>query len=82
MFFSPNKFIFHSHRFTESSYTQPDAANFNSWRRHLHLTVDPERPDHIVHAWEDVKAMFNGGTRKRFMTATLAGKERYSPEDI
>lgn len=39
-------------------YVQPDAANFNSWRRHLKLNgVSPEE---IVHAWEDVKAMFNG----------------------
>ncbi|RZF38304.1 hypothetical protein LSTR_LSTR007902 [Laodelphax striatellus] len=29
-------------------------------------------PEHIVHAWEDVKvkAMFNGGTRKRLLTST------------
>ncbi|ODN05023.1 hypothetical protein Ocin01_01676 [Orchesella cincta] len=26
----------------------------------------------IVHAWEDVKAMFNGGTRKRLLAATTA----------
>lgn len=39
-------------------YVQPDAANFNSWRRHMKLSgVSPEE---IVHAWEDVKAMFNG----------------------
>ncbi|PKK23197.1 SKI family transcriptional corepressor 2 [Columba livia] len=35
MYFSPNKFIFHSHRTPDAKYTQPDAANFNSWRRHL-----------------------------------------------
>ena len=62
-FFSPNKFIFHSHRTAEASYVQPDAANFNSWRRHIQLHGSP--PEEIVHAWEDVKAMFNGGTRKR-----------------
>ncbi|KAG7283801.1 LOW QUALITY PROTEIN: hypothetical protein CRUP_034425 [Coryphaenoides rupestris] len=39
-------------------YTQPDAANFNSWRRHLKLT-DKNSSDDINHAWEDVKAMFN-----------------------
>ncbi|KAK5874267.1 hypothetical protein PBY51_019232 [Eleginops maclovinus] len=64
MYFSPNKFIFHSHRTTESKYLQPDAANFNSWRRHLKLT-DKKQSDDIHHAWEDVKAMFNGGSRKR-----------------
>ncbi|XP_050429185.1 SKI family transcriptional corepressor 2 [Adelges cooleyi] len=64
LFFSPNKFIFHSHRTgVGARYVQPDAANFNSWRRHMKLSDDP--PDHVVHAWEDVKAMFNGGTRKR-----------------
>ncbi|XP_047451342.1 SKI family transcriptional corepressor 1 homolog-B isoform X2 [Mugil cephalus] len=64
MYFSPNKFIFHSHRTPESKYTQPDAANFNSWRRHLKLTDKAGQTD-ILHAWEDVKAMFNGGSRKR-----------------
>ncbi|XP_042303795.1 SKI family transcriptional corepressor 2 [Sceloporus undulatus] len=64
MYFSPNKFIFHSHRTPEAKYTQPDAANFNSWRRHLKLT-DKSPPDELVFAWEDVKAMFNGGSRKR-----------------
>lgn len=64
LFYSPNKFIFHSHRTSLScKYVQPDAANFNSWRRHIRLKGDPS--DEIMHAWEDVKAMFNGGTRKR-----------------
>lgn len=63
LFFSPNKFIFHSHRVSANDkYVQPDAANFNSWRRHLRLSGTPL--DDIQHAWEDVKAMFNGGTRK------------------
>lgn len=66
MYFSPNKFIFHSHRTPESKYTQPDAANFNSWRRHLKLT-EKGAADDVSHAWEDVKAMFNGGSRKRTM---------------
>ncbi|VVD05790.1 unnamed protein product, partial [Leptidea sinapis] len=36
LFFSPNKFIFHSHRVGPGDkYVQPDAANFNSWRRHM-----------------------------------------------
>ncbi|ELR47357.1 SKI family transcriptional corepressor 2, partial [Bos mutus] len=60
MYFSPNKFIFHSHRTPDAKYTQPDAANFNSWRRHLKLT-DKSPQDELVFAWEDVKAMFNGG---------------------
>lgn len=67
MFFSPNKFIFHSHRIGPGDkYVQPDAANFNSWRRHMMLTGQP--PQEVIYAWEDVKAMFNGGTRKRLMT--------------
>ncbi|KAM9311273.1 SKI family transcriptional corepressor 1 [Gastrophryne carolinensis] len=64
LYFSPNKFIFHSHRTSDSKYTQPDAANFNSWRRHLRLN-EPTPSDDLSHSWEDVKAMFNGGTRKR-----------------
>ncbi|XP_078386046.1 SKI family transcriptional corepressor 1 homolog-B [Cetorhinus maximus] len=64
MYFSPNKFIFHSHRVPDTKYTQPDAANFNSWRRHLKLS-DKAPSDYLAHAWEDVKAMFNGGSRKR-----------------
>ncbi|KAM4602955.1 SKI family transcriptional corepressor 1 homolog-B-like [Polymixia lowei] len=76
MYFSPNKFIFHSHRTPESKYTQPDAANFNSWRRHLKLT-DKTSSEDINHAWEDVKAMFNGGSRKR--TLPMTGSEMSSP---
>ncbi|XP_045513790.1 SKI family transcriptional corepressor 2 isoform X1 [Pieris brassicae] len=68
LFFSPNKFIFHSHRVGPGDkYVQPDAANFNSWRRHMKLSGNP--PVEVVHAWEDVKAMFNGGTRKRMLSA-------------
>ncbi|KAG5682032.1 hypothetical protein PVAND_011424 [Polypedilum vanderplanki] len=70
LFFSPNKFIFHSHRLSPNDkYVQPDAANFNSWRRHLRLSGSP--PENISHAWEDVKAMFNGGTRKRLMSSPV-----------
>ncbi|XP_061629008.1 SKI family transcriptional corepressor 1 homolog-B isoform X2 [Phyllopteryx taeniolatus] len=76
MYFSPNKFIFHSHRTPESKYTQPDAANFNSWRRHLKLTDKSNQTD-VLHAWEDVKAMFNGGSRKR--TLPGCGSESISP---
>ncbi|NXL68932.1 SKOR2 protein, partial [Chordeiles acutipennis] len=64
MYFSPNKFIFHSHCTPDTKYTQPDATNFNSWRRHLKLT-NKNPQDELVFAWEDVKAMFNGGSRKR-----------------
>uniref|UniRef100_A0A8C4Q1S2 SKI family transcriptional corepressor 2 n=1 Tax=Eptatretus burgeri TaxID=7764 RepID=A0A8C4Q1S2_EPTBU len=69
LYFSPNKFIFHSHRTSESKYTQPDAANFNSWRRHLRL-AGPSVPDALQHIWEDVKAMFNGGSRKRALPSS------------
>ncbi|XP_038164769.1 SKI family transcriptional corepressor 1 homolog-B-like isoform X5 [Cyprinodon tularosa] len=72
MYFSPNKFIFHSHRTPESKYLQPDAANFNSWRRHLKLT-DKKQSEDINHAWEDVKAMFNGGSRKRTLPMSGSG---------
>lgn len=66
MYFSPNKFIFHFHRTQEAKYNHPDAANFNSWRRHLKLYSTADEA--IVHAWEDVKAMFNGGSRKKMLS--------------
>ena len=65
LFFSPNKFIFHFHRTANSKYNHPDAANFNSWRRHLKLYGENSENNEFVYAWEDVKAMFNGGGRKR-----------------
>lgn len=85
IFFSPNKFVFHSHRLAEGGkYIQPDAANFNSWRRHIQLLGDP--PDEVVHAWEDVKAMFNGGTRKRMMSSSPMDRAispmSHSPHDF
>lgn len=52
LFFSPNKFIFHSHRLPNSKYVQPDAANFNSWRRHIRLVGSPEPSDQVIFAWE------------------------------
>ncbi|KAL3866592.1 hypothetical protein ACJMK2_043879 [Sinanodonta woodiana] len=64
LYFSPNKFIFHFHRTPDGKYNHPDAANFNSWRRHLLLATGHDH-DELAHAWEDVKAMFNGGSRKR-----------------
>ncbi|XP_023213933.1 SKI family transcriptional corepressor 2-like [Centruroides sculpturatus] len=74
LFFSPNKFIFHSHRLPDSKYVQPDAANFNSWRRHIKLSGTP--PNEVIYAWEDVKAMFNGGSRKRVMTTSVHNVSR------
>ncbi|TRZ03517.1 hypothetical protein DNTS_030872 [Danionella cerebrum] len=81
MYFSPNKFIFHSHRIPESKYTQPDAANFNSWRRHLKLS-DKNSSDDVIHAWEDVKAMFNGGSRKRTLPIGASdGSSSHAPRN-
>nr|XP_026264620.1 SKI family transcriptional corepressor 1 isoform X3 [Urocitellus parryii] len=60
MYFSPNKFIFHSHRTPDAKYTQPDAANFNSWRRHLKLS-DKSATDELSHAWEDRGLGLAGG---------------------
>ncbi|XP_064618990.1 SKI family transcriptional corepressor 1-like [Lineus longissimus] len=76
MFFSPNKFIFHYHRTPESKYSHPDAANFNSWRRHLTLKAEHENDDNLQHVWEDVKAMFNGGSRKRVLSSFTSKSER------
>ncbi|CAF1025428.1 unnamed protein product [Rotaria sordida] len=68
-FLSPNKFIFHSHRLPNVSYVQPDSPNFNAWRRHLRLH-NPTQSEDLRDAWEDVKAMFNGGNRKRSTSGT------------
>ena len=76
VFFSPNKFIFHFHRTPDATYNHPDAANFNSWRRHLFLADSTD--EHLQHAWEDVKAMFNGGSRKREVPHTSHSKS-YTP---
>ncbi|KAG9341210.1 hypothetical protein JZ751_019649 [Albula glossodonta] len=53
-------------------------ARYNSSRakRHLKLT-DKNSSDDVSHAWEDVKAMFNGGSRKR--TLPMSESERTSP---
>lgn len=80
LYFSPNKFIFHFHRTSDSKYNHPDAANFNSWRRHLHLCPGSDT-DEISYAWEDVKAMFNGGSRKR-MVSSPGFPEEHSPPSI
>ncbi|XP_038079387.1 SKI family transcriptional corepressor 1 homolog-B-like [Patiria miniata] len=69
LFSSPNKFIFHAHRTPTSKFHPPDGPNFNSWRRHIKL-VDPNPSEDLLHAWEDVKAMFNGGSRKRSVCET------------
>lgn len=69
MYFSPNKFIFHFHKAQDAKYNHPDAANFNSWRRHLKLVAFDS--EDVVHAWEDVKAMFNGGSRKRLLSSAV-----------
>lgn len=35
-------------------------------------------PEEITHAWEDVKAMFNGGTRKRLMNSSPSSSHQHS----
>lgn len=77
MYFSPNKFIFHYHRTPEAKYNHPDAANFNSWRRHLKLT-DANASEELCYAWEDVKAMFNGGTRKRALSISSSSSSNHT----
>ncbi|KAF6776306.1 hypothetical protein AHF37_04654 [Paragonimus kellicotti] len=82
-FLSPNKFIFHSHvphhldAVQVNEYRHPDAANFNAWRRHLFLD-HPNPSLSTIYAWEDVKAMFNGGNRKRYSTQSSSNSETSS----
>ncbi|VDL93628.1 unnamed protein product [Schistocephalus solidus] len=84
-FFSPNKFVFHCHTREETgrqqvtTYRHPDAANFNAWRRHLVL-ADPDPPEELLFAWEDVKAMFNGGNRKKTSPFSSEASMAYTPE--
>lgn len=70
-YFSPNKFIFHYHKLDDGrEYRHPDAANFNAWRRHLYLCEEAPSEE-LIHSWEDVKAMFNGGNRKRILSTSV-----------
>uniref|UniRef100_A0A2R9BFT8 c-SKI SMAD4-binding domain-containing protein n=1 Tax=Pan paniscus TaxID=9597 RepID=A0A2R9BFT8_PANPA len=71
MYFSPNKFIFHSHRTPDAKYTQPDAANFNSWRRHLKLS-DKSATDELSHAWEDIAKLY-GSAREAYGAGPARG---------
>jgi hypothetical protein len=64
LFFSPNKFIFHSHETPDSKYTQTGTVNFNSWRKHIFL-INPNNDEDLNNAWEDVKSIFNSGKRRR-----------------
>lgn len=65
-FYSPNKFIFHSHRQPQNTdCNPPDSPNINSWRKHIDLDASHEHSQEIKYAWEDVKSLFNGGTRRR-----------------
>lgn len=70
LFFSPNKFIFHSHQTATSVRYSPAAANassninLNSWRKHIFL-INPKNDEQLSSAWEDVKSIFNSGKRKR-----------------
>jgi hypothetical protein len=82
LYYSPNKFIFHAHNTPDTKYIQPDTANFNSWRRHLML-INPANDENLANAWEDVKAIFNGGTRKRmsvFNNSNSGSSRSNSPE--
>ena len=73
VFFSPNKFVFHSHRLTDSDkYIQPDAANFNSWRRHTKLLGDPPEvsPNHqsfIAKIWTQFSEPFQSFCQFTFL---------------
>lgn len=64
LFYSPNKFIFHSHETASSKYAQSGTINFNSWRRHIFL-INEKSDEGLNSAWEDVKSIFNSGKRKR-----------------
>lgn len=64
VFFSPNKFIFHSHETSSAKYAHAGNLNFNSWRKHIFL-INETNDEQLNSAWEDVKSIFNSGKRKR-----------------
>ena len=64
LYFSPNKFIFHSHEQLDVTYNSTNSLNINSWRKHITL-VNPNDDEELSNAWEDVKSIFNSGKRKR-----------------
>lgn len=64
LFFSPNKFIFHSHERPNFKYQPTGNVNFNSWRKHITL-INEDDDEQLNSAWEDVKSIFNSGKRKR-----------------
>lgn len=67
-YYSPNKFIFHSHKqpnVNNQHCNPPDSPNINSWRKHIDLDQAIEHEDSTKYAWEDVKSLFNGGTRRK-----------------
>lgn len=80
--FSPNKFIFHSHKLSDSIFSPANAANFNSWRRHVHLIHTKDTLEGLIHAWEDVKAMFNGGSRRRVLAPSISVRKHVRPRPI
>ncbi|RNA20368.1 SKI family transcriptional corepressor 2 [Brachionus plicatilis] len=67
LYFSPNKFIFHSHEKSNIIYKPTNNLNINSWRKHITL-VNPNEDEELNNAWEDVKSIFNSGKRKRSVT--------------
>ena len=67
-FYSPNKFIFHSHEISTAKYVQTGTVNFNSWRKHIVL-INLNNDEDLNNAWEDVKSIFNSGKRRRTNTS-------------
>lgn len=65
VFLSPNKFVFHMHESTGKKYVRPETTNFNSWRKYIKLSESSGNSEQLLNAWEEVKAIFNGGKRKR-----------------
>lgn len=84
LFFSPNKFIFHSHQLgpEHKKYAQSSATtiNFNSWRKHIFL-VNETNDELLNSAWEDVKSIFNSGKRKRVQSTPATGPREENTEE-
>lgn len=84
LFFSPNKFIFHSHELPGSRLLSTvgasSVANFNSWRKHI-ILLNPNNDEELSSAWEDVKSIFNSGKRRRVNTNSFKNGSRQVVDD-
>ena len=62
---TPNKFVLHTHERPDKQHFPLEAISLNSWRSFIKLKNEPELSQKLLDAWENVKAIFSGGKRRR-----------------